>query len=1815
MPINTNLNQSPYFDDFDQDKQYYRVLFKPGFAVQARELIQLQSILQNQLEQFGDNIFKEGSIIKGCNFTNVDNLKFVKITDGAAGETQINPLSYIPTTRTRKINSVDVELDVIYIINNAAGLRAEIVQAANGFLSDPVNKKTFFINYLNSVPGQTEFSKGDALTITEYEYKRGVSTEDSLVGTSDATPAGLAVHSLTSDVAVGDSFGIQSAPGVIFQKGHFLFADAQTLIVSKYDKNPTGVSVGFKVEESNVNALADNSLFDNANGSANENAPGADRLKLAPVLTVVDTQDGNDDTEFFALIRYQNGNAITLRDVSQYNVLGEEMAKRTYEADGNYILDNFDIITDDLVAQGDTQTSVHAVLGTGVAYVKGYRVENNAERAFKIDQITATETAQNQAVSTYYGNYLDVTSFTGHVDIDRTPVNIQNSSGTDIGTCQVVNLTPTKAFITNVNMTGSIADIAKLSDGNGTVQVGNTIKEAVYKPLLFKTGLVSLFSTSDTLIPVRAQETATATNNVITITADPGEDFVCDNDDVLVVAQGGAYPTINSVVTQTNNSELVITLDASGGPWGTVEVYYNKRLIGSSGDVEPYGKVVKEPFIKFAYSSSTSKYSLGFPDVFGIISIEDSAGNDFSSSFRLNRNQKDTHYDVSYLEAIQGRPEPTGTITVQLKVFEPVTSTGNYYFTINSYPNTIESYDIPSHVADSGEIYNLRECFDFRPICDKVSNADYNNASAATAPTIAAAVGTTPTFTNLGAPLVPSADQAMTTDIEYYLSRIDSIVVDSYGKIEILKGKEQSNPIPPRVSREQLAVAEIFIPGYPALSSRAADAQNKRSYSVGAKSTGIKNFTMKDMHSLEKKIDNLSYYISLNQLEQDNQNLTVLDENGLNRVKNGFIVDPFNDLSLANISDPLFNAAIPFSRKILTPSVKQFPIDLKYKSNSNASLFPSATDAKVATLGSDSNVNIIEQPAATGFRTCASNYYQYEGNGVIAPPYDVNYDTTVNPVTIDVDMSGAFNDLIEGIQEVVPLTDVRYEWVDGWDPKRSWWWNRHNGWYGRNGYYNWGWWGGWQTVTVDRNIDISPPENTSLSIPVGDFVSNVQFKPFIASRDVYIYMSGLRPNTRHYFYFDKQDINNHVIPGTEVDDVNLIQRNGEFNDAVETDDNGVLRAVFRIPAETFFVGDRVLDIVDVDSYANIESAATSKGFVTYRAYNFSMERTGDTQSTRMPDPDVNTPTTTRNVVRRPEGRDPLAQTFFIKKGMGEGSNSVFLSQVDVYFKRVSADNGITLQLREVINGFPSNQIIPFSKVHKVPTELTNSESDDASVATTFQFTAPIRLDVEKEYALVLQADANDPNYLLFTSKIGGLDLTPGNTQGGAAVQDWGDGVLFSSTNNSAWKSYQDEDLKFTLYRHNFNQSSGSVTMTHNDHEFFTLSNLTGRFNTGELVYQDKPLEGATQSTVSVASGSATLTGTDLDDTFAEDDFIRIENAGASRTDIFKVLSIDSASQITLNKPCSFAVSGGTCYPVVVGNVSYYNPLRPFTIHLVESSAATGRTFEAGVNPDDSPNLWSIKGLDTEVTADMVSIDDINLSYVQAMVGKTDDSVSTTGLSGTFVPVDDPNATYSKGLRFNGNNHFSEKGVILYSKSNDPGLGKSFEFTVDLANQGNVTSTPFVDIEIAKLFAYQYNITNSADTTSTFISNRVELAADLDAEDLEVTVTGYRPNNTDIKVYIRPQNVYDGASFNEIPWIELELFEGVNLYSSSINVQDYKEFKYRVAATNKDVDGVLEYTSSAGTFSGFRKFAIRIDMLSSNIHNAPTLADYRAIALT
>jgi hypothetical protein len=1810
MPINKNLNQAPYFDDYDAEKQFYRVMFKPGYAIQARELTQLQTMLQNQVESFGDNIFKEGSIVKGCNFTELDDLQFVKLNDGPTG---FNAESYISTSAVEVLAGQEVELDYVYQVKGqSSGLKAEIVQASKGFQTRPPNLNTFFINYTNiGLAGQTQFQAGEALVVTRFKYLRGTTNEALSIDTVINT--GLAVYGSPSvgNPHVGRAFGVEAAPGIIFQKGHFIFTAEQRLVVEKYTNVADNKSVGYLVSESLINNLQDNSLYDNANGSRNENAPGADRLKLVPTLTVLETSAGTQNSDFFTLARYQNGNAITVRDVSQYNVLGEEMARRTYEESGNYILETFPITTDDRIPSGAANSEVQCVVGPGIAYVKGYRVENSGERSFQIDQIGQTETVNNQNVSMEYGNYfeIDTTSNSqGYLNLGiLSTSDAQTSGSSSVGAVAVQNITNERIYIHSAVYNGAqaIKDITKLSDGSGDVPIRTNsigspvIKETGRKALIFDTGINGTFATSNTLIPCRFQNTGSATTGTITLTAGPGEDFNCLNDDIRVNLAGTTYP-VTSFTTALNNSQLNIICDSSLN--GSVEVFYNKRQVGSSGGISPYAKTLRDTYVKFSYSNVKTQYSLGFPDVFKIVSITNAAGEDFTSSFRLKENQKDTYYDLSYVEYIEGRPEPSGVMLVNLQCFEVNTSTGKYFFTINSYPNTLSKFDIPSYTSESGQVYNLRDSFDFRPHVNKDSGANYL-ANSGNAPTISTQVGfNTVSFSDKGAALVPSAQQSLQTSIEHYLSRIDTIACDSYGEIVIIKGEEQKNPIPPKLTTDQLAIANVEVPTYPALSKKQSDVLRKPGYAIKPRATGIKNYTMEDMHQLEKKIDNMAYYISLNQLESETDNLVVRDENGLNRFKNGFVVDPFNNLQLSEISHPQFNAAVPFNQKILTPSLKTFPLDLVYDSATGSSIFPSTSDAKVATVGRNSNVEVINQPYASNFRNCVSNFYKYVGDGVISPPYDAAYDTTVNPASIDIDLTTPFQEFIDEIQAFLPMTDTSSSRQFTADPGRR----------GRRGA------GSEVTTITTRSSEIEIDSSRTTESFVGEFVSDFRFQPYMASRDIKVYMSGLRPNQRHYFFFDGVDVNAHVMPGSiTADSVGEVGRYGDKGAAVTTDANGVIRAVFHLPAETFYVGDRVLEIADVSAYNSIDSASTSKGFVTYRAYNFSVEKTSLTTSTRSPNFDVNTTVTTRNVARRIRGRDPLAQTFFVKKGMGAGSNSVYLSNIDVYFRRKPTQtgsgsddssplNGVSLQIREVVNGYPTNRILPFANVHKLPADVNTSE--DASAATTFTFEAPVRLDVEKEYSIVVQPDASDPNYLIYTSKVGGIDLTPGATKGSAITQDWGDGVLFTSTNNSAWKSYQDEDIKFTIRRHNFNSSSGTVKLTNANHEFLTLSNVTGRFTPGELVYQ--LLSAPADTGITTVAGSKTITGgQSLDTVYAAGDYIRIVNTSTTKIQIHKIASITNATTAILETPPSFSGTG-THMPVVAGELDLYDVQRnPYECHIAHSSATTSKQFSVSTN---------LVGLDSTSTANVSAINDINLSYIQPMIMKANDSTSRTTLSGTFVPPSDTSTTYLKPMQFNDNNHFSEKGVVLYSKSNDPAGVKAFSIDVAMSNGSNVTSTPFIDIEASKLIAYQYKITNDSDTTAKYISKKIELAEDLDAEDFNLILSAYRPAGTDIKVYIKAQNQYDFDDFDRLSWTELEKFEGVGSYSTISNLRDYREFKYRIKDVNKTggvVSGPLTYTSQSGVFEGFKRFQIRIDLLSPNIHNAPTLKDYRGLALT
>ena len=1791
MPINTDLNIAPYFDDFDIEKQFYKILFKPAYAVQARELTQLQTILQNQLEQFGDNIYKEGSIIKGCNFTELNSLQFVKLVD----KTGFDIESYIGGEDTLVENGVIKTISISYEIESATGLKASVVTAIRGFETRPPNLNTFFINYLNTeTAGRSQFSGGEALKINKYVY------EGSTLRT-DLTELDIAQINVTlQSPHVGNSFGIQTSPGVIFQKGHFLFTDDQTLIVSKYTNQPDDLSVGFTVKEELISSLQDNSLYDNANGSTNENAPGSDRLKMVPQLVVKLTAEADVDGDFFTLVRYQDGNAVTLRDVTQFNSINEELAKRTFEESGNYIHKDFKIDMD------RRDGTLKALLGRGTAYVKGYRVENSGKVSFDIDNIAATETAANQAISTNYGSFVTVTDISGTIDLDYSTVNLQNGGGTNIGTAIARNITEDRLYLFGVKMTAPnvFENVTRVAGPNGniTVSTGARVQEFRTSPVIFNSGTPFTRTLADETVPVRVMDSnAGVTSNQVIVTSGIDADFACDQNDLVFVDSTNTKIGVTGFTRSNGNSQLTVDLDPgdSSAPIGTL--YFNKRL--KNNQSEPYSKLYKEVFVKVTYNPSIAKYSLGFPDTHQVLDVYDGSNVRYTNSFALRNNQTDHFYDVSYMEHIPGRPAPqAGVLTVKLAVFEASSATGNYYFSINSYPiddtetpaaNTIRSHQLDTYVAQEGNVFNLRNCLDFRPHADIDPAVNYADTTPGSAGVITRSVGTTPEFSpGPKGFLIPALDANVNADVEYYLARIDALTIDSYGVSSIVKGVESDKPVTPAVGTDVLIVGEVQIPGYPVLSPREASESGRFDCSVKISQKGTKNYTMRDIEKIEKRIDGLEYYISLNQLEQDTQNLTVLDENGLTRFKNGYIVDPMNDSKIANTEDPNYAAAIHFDKSIMTPALNTFPIDLKYKSGTGVSVFPTVNEAEVATLARDSNVKLFGQLDATNFRNCVSNFWKYNGSAALSPSHDMAHDTVQNPTPIELDLTSVFQDL----QETMPITGVNWS-GDVTENLIS---------TQQGGRRFFGLFGGRRTLSqtfsrTETGVTNQLTVNDAGANAVGDFVTNVQFNPFMRSRNVRVFTTGLRPNTQHYFFFDSVDVNEHVRPGSAAATARDIGRAGGFNAAVKTDANGTLRAIFRIPEGVFYVGDRTLTITDSSQFSSIESAGTSFAEITYHAYNMTQEKS--TLSTRVPEFGLETTgTTTRNlpnrVVNRQIAEDPLAQTFFIKKGMGKGSNTVFISKVDLYFKRKSDLNGVTITLREVLNGYPTGAILPFSKKHLTPSQV--SVSDDGSATTEVEFEAPVRMDVEKEYAVVIMPDANDPNYLHFTAKVGGTDLISGQP----VNMDWGDGVLFTSTNNRAWKSYQDEDIKFTVYRHNFGTATGEVVLTDDDQEYFTLSNWDGRFDAGEYVY--KQMSAGYVVNIVQNTSVITTTGNDFSSDYSAGDFIHVTNSANDTTEIFRIASVDSATQMTTTQPCYFNGSNATGKPVVAGKINHYNTRTANVIHLKQSSATISKKFEAG---DD------IYGVNSGTEATIGTVDNLAISYIQPMVQKTNDSITTTTLSGTFSDPGDPTVDYSLPLSFGNNNEFTRKGVIAYSKSNNFIQTKPFEINVAITNASNVTSTPFVDLELSTLLAYQYKTTNVSDTAAKYISKTVELAEDLDAEDLNLFLTGYRPNGTNIKVYIKPQHSQDSAQFETLNWIEMEMTEGVNTFSSSINTTDYREFRYRVPASAKDSNGILKYTGPAGTFASYRKFAIKIELLSENIFNVPFVKDYRGIALT
>ena len=405
MSQKTDLNVSPYFDDFDPSNNFYRVLFKPGFPVQSRELTTLQSILQGQIESFGSHFFKEGSVVIPGN------------------------VIYDPEYYAVKINDLHLGLDVGVYINELVGKKikgqnSQVTAVVKNILtkeSSIDDTYTLYVKYLDSDVNNVSnpFSDGETLiSLDTFEY--GNTTVNS----------GQTIASLISDNATSTGSAVSISSGVYFIRGSFVTVDDRTLILDQYTNSPS-YRVGLSVQESIEFASSENSdLFDNARGFSNYSAPGADRLKISAILSKKAITDF-DDKNFIEILRISNGVVKKLQDSNTYSLIKDYIAKRTYDESGNYSIKPFAVevknsLNDRVSSDGiyfeeqktdqnntPTKDLLSVRISPGKAYVRGFDIEKVETTILDVEKPRDTATVSSSSIPFEMGNLLRINNVSG----------------------------------------------------------------------------------------------------------------------------------------------------------------------------------------------------------------------------------------------------------------------------------------------------------------------------------------------------------------------------------------------------------------------------------------------------------------------------------------------------------------------------------------------------------------------------------------------------------------------------------------------------------------------------------------------------------------------------------------------------------------------------------------------------------------------------------------------------------------------------------------------------------------------------------------------------------------------------------------------------------------------------------------------------------------------------------------------------------------------------------------------------------------------------------------------------------------------------------------------------------------------------------------------------------------------------------------------------------------------------------------------------------------------------------------------------------
>jgi hypothetical protein len=352
---------SPYYNDYDESKNFHQILFRPGIGVQARELTQVQDIFQNQLSKVGNNLFREGSMVIPGNTAYDLSVKYAKINPQFNG------------------SSVDITLlENVLLKGSVSGVTVRVVKAATATSLETWNTLVYKV-----------VANGGATGLNSTLFDNEILSGDDGAGNYTVQKCQTIISNSS-----GNSSVAFINDGTYYVRGRFVNVYKQTVILSQYSKTPSS-RVGLRVNEEIItenDADVGNTLLDPAFGSSNYNAPGAHRLKTSLTLETIGYND-NPGIDFIQLLVFSNGVLQQIVDRTVYNVIGDAMASRTYEESGHYVVHDINPKIKEHLAIYDTVDSnlnLNGGLYRAVEYTATASVVNGSNIITDISTLTGS---------------------------------------------------------------------------------------------------------------------------------------------------------------------------------------------------------------------------------------------------------------------------------------------------------------------------------------------------------------------------------------------------------------------------------------------------------------------------------------------------------------------------------------------------------------------------------------------------------------------------------------------------------------------------------------------------------------------------------------------------------------------------------------------------------------------------------------------------------------------------------------------------------------------------------------------------------------------------------------------------------------------------------------------------------------------------------------------------------------------------------------------------------------------------------------------------------------------------------------------------------------------------------------------------------------------------------------------------------------------------------------------------------------------------------------------------------------------------------